>query len=94
MLPTPYQKMEALLLPIWILNWLWVYGAPTHKEEDHLRQPSGCFFSPWECPSVSVCVYSVCAFCPLIQIVLCFLGWNRHSTYPLGLGLNHFKDLP
>lgn len=91
-LPTPYQKLENLQVLIWILNWLWIYGPPINKEEDHLRQPFSLFlFSR----GMSFCVY-LCIFC------LCFL--SSHTNFylisrmgqaqntSLGLVLSHFKD--
>lgn len=69
-LPTSYQKLENLQVLIWILNWLWIYGPPINKVEDHLRQPFSLFLFSRECPSVSIYVYSVCAFCPLIPIFI------------------------
>jgi hypothetical protein len=68
-LSRPYWKQNLLVL-IWILSWLWDYGPPMHREEDRLRQPLVLLFFSQECPSVFVCVYSICAFCPLLQIFL------------------------
>ena len=56
---TPYQKLENLLVLIWILNWLWVYESPMHRKEDHQRQPLGLLLFSQGCPSLSVCILFV-----------------------------------
>ena len=40
MLLALYQKMKNLLVFIWIVSWLWVYGPPMPREDDHLRKTS------------------------------------------------------
>jgi len=62
------------------------------SKEDHLRQPFHfvCVFQ--ECPSVSVCVYSVCAFCHLVQCFSLIPRIGQAEITPQGLVLKHFKD--
>ena len=71
MLLKPYQKLENLLVLIWILNGLWAYGHPICREEDQLRQPFSLLLFSQECLSVSVSVCSLCAW-----------SWTILKTFP------------
>jgi hypothetical protein len=51
---------------------MWVYGPLMSREENHVRQPFGFWFC-FSGKSFSVCVYSVCAFCSLVQIIIIIL---------------------
>ena len=67
----PYRK--NLLVHIWFLNNLWVYGLFMWKKEDHQKEPSGSVFI---FPRNVICVY-LCVFC------LCFLSsCTRFSFIP------------
>ena len=83
----PYRK--NLLVHIWFLNNLWVYGLFIWKKEDHQKEPSGSVFIFPRNVILSICVYSVCAFCLLVQDFLSFLRWDR-SRAPTELYPNPF----
>lgn len=67
--PDPYQKQESLLVLIWTLNWLWSVGLLCTGRKT-VGTAFRFAFVFQECPSVSGCVHSVCAFGPTVEIFL------------------------